>query len=42
MTRMERLIADARRADAARHPDEEDEEEPPAGSVRVFAPRSEG
>ena len=32
--RMERLIADARRTDDARHVEEEDE--PPIGSVRVF------
>ena len=36
---MERLIAEARREDEARHVDEAaDEDEPPAGSVRVFSP----
>ena len=34
--RMERLIADARRADAVRRVGEEDDEEQPVGSVRVF------
>ncbi len=36
--RMERLIADARRADAVRHAEEAEDEEPVGGSVRVFAP----
>lgn len=36
--RMERLIAEARRSDALKHHDEDDGEEAPAGSVRVFTP----
>ena len=38
--RMERLIADARRADAVRHAEEMEDEEPAGGSVRVFSPAS--
>ena len=41
--RMERLIADARRADAVRHAEELEDEAPSGGSVRVFAtPAGEG
>ena len=36
--RMERLIADARRADALRHAEETEDDDAPVGSVRVFAP----
>ena len=36
--RMERLIADARRADAVRHSEDMEDEEPVGGSVRVFPP----
>ena len=37
--RMERLIAEARRADAIKHHDDQEEEDDvPAGSVRVFSP----
>ena len=36
--RMERLIAQARQADAVRHAEAIDDEEPVGGSVRVFAP----
>ena len=41
--RIERLIADARRADALRHAEEDaEDEEPVGGSVRVFAPSPSG
>ena len=40
--RMERLIAEARRADAVRHAEDEEDDEAPVGSVRVFTPPAEG
>ncbi len=36
--RMERLIAEARQADAVRHAEEAEDDKPVGGSVRVFAP----
>ncbi len=40
--RMERLIAQARQADALRRAEDEEDEEPAAGSVRVFATPTPG
>jgi ribosome-binding factor A len=39
--RMERLIADARRTDEARHVEEDEDEAAVVGSVRVFTPKPE-